>query len=440
MVPRCAHLDNLHALYRHKFKTRRFAAIITSDTAAFQFVLNRRDELFPDVPVVFCGVNGFISDMIAHQKKITGVAELADFRSTLLLIPRMLPHTREIVVISADSIGAREDRKLVEAAIPALGGRIQVTFWQGIDIEEAMERAARLPADTAILSYDVITSRTGYVVSNLEKIRRLSRAAPVPIFVVREEDLGSGALGGRLVSGFEQGRQAAVLTLDILGDRDADDIPVLIEGANPYMFDFNMMERFGIPEASLPPGSVIINRPETTYQRYRAFMVVAAVVVLVLASFIATLVFNILRRQAAEQALRDSEEGCGPHREFADRDLPQECPGPLSHRQRTVPPALQPGPQPIIGKAARTSCQRTPPIKAWPSTSRSTPCACRYTGRKRSSTPTAAGATISPRTFPPSTSTEKSTAWVSSAPTSPRPNRRPKRRGACRWNWPTCRA
>lgn len=303
-----AHLDNLYALYRHKFQNRGLAAVIASDTAAFQFVLGHRQELFGAVPVIFCGVNGFISEMIADQKDITGVAEHADYASTIRLISQLRPHTREVFVISPDSISADEDRKSIEAFIPALGGRPRVTFWQGIALEEAVARVAELPGDTAILSSDVIESRAGQVVSNLEKIRLLSTAAPVPVFVVREEDLGSGALGGRLVSGFDQGHRAASFALDILKGKAADDIPVLAEGANPYIFDYRVMERFGISDSDIPVDSVVINRPETAYQRYRAFMAAAAGVVAVLALFVGALMFNILRRRAAERALRDSEE------------------------------------------------------------------------------------------------------------------------------------
>jgi len=302
------HMGHLYALYRHKYAHRRFGAVIVSDNAAFEFVLRHRADLFGDAPVVFCGVNRFVPEMIAGHARVTGVAEHADFGDTLRLIPSLRPGVREIIVISPASISADEDRKLIAEAVPSLGGRPVVTFWQGIDLEEAAARVGTLPSDTAILSSDVIEGRDGQVVSNLAKIRWLSTAAPVPVFIVREEDLGSGALGGRLVSGFAQGRRAAAFALDILDGRGAGDIPVLVEGANPYMFDFQTMRRFGISESSLPAGSQIVNRPETAYQRYRAFMAAAGAAVIILALLVGALAFNILRRQAAERALRDSEE------------------------------------------------------------------------------------------------------------------------------------
>lgn len=303
-----AYLAQLALLYRHKFQGRRFAAIITSDNAAFQFMLRHRQDLFADTPVVFCGINGFVPALIADQRNITGVAELPDFRSTILLIPRLLPGTREIIVISPDSISADEDRKTIEGFIPSLGAAPRITFWQGMDLEQTLGRAATLPPGTVILSSDVITTRSGHVISNLEKIRRIAAAAPAPVFIVREEDMGSGAIGGRLVSGHAQGRQAASIVLDILRGAKADDISVLAEGTNPFMFDFNVMKRFGLFRSDLPDGSIIINQPAPPYERYRTFMWAAAIAVLVLLLFTGALIVTILGRRAAERALRESEE------------------------------------------------------------------------------------------------------------------------------------
>jgi len=301
------HLDNLYALYRHKFRNWRFDVIIASDTPAFQFVLSHRQEMFADTPVVFCGVNGFVSEMIGNQRQMTGVAEYADYQGTIRLIPQLLPSTREIVVISPDSISADQDRKLIEDLIPYLDEQPRIAFWQGLDLEAALERASKLTSGTAILSADVIQSRAGRLVSNIEKI---ACCRPRPPFRSSScaRGYGSGALGGRLVSGFDQGRLAASFALDILGGKAADDIPVLVEEANPYLFDFTVMERFGVSDSRIPAGSVVINRPETAYQRYRTFMAVAGVAVIVMALFVGALIFNILRRQAAERALRDGEE------------------------------------------------------------------------------------------------------------------------------------
>lgn len=303
-----SYFDRLHSLYIHKFRNKRFEAIITSDNAAFQFVLRYRQDLFGDTPIVFCGVNRFVPEMLADAANITGIAEHADFRNTILLAPRMLPGTREIVIVSPNTISANEDRKLIEGLVPSLGAKLRIVFWQGLDLEESLERATKLSSGSVILSSGVIQTRSGHVLSNIEKVKRIAAVAPVPVLVVREDDLGSGALGGRMVSGFAQGRQAASFVLKILRGKKAKDLPVLTEGVNSDMFDFTVMRRFRIFMSDIPEKSIVINRPEQAHERYHTFMTVAGGVILFLGIFVAILVVNIFKRRRAEEALRESEE------------------------------------------------------------------------------------------------------------------------------------
>jgi len=48
-------MEFLKRLYSERYGERKFDVIISSDDDAFRFLLTNRDELFPGVPVVFCG-------------------------------------------------------------------------------------------------------------------------------------------------------------------------------------------------------------------------------------------------------------------------------------------------------------------------------------------------------------------------------------------------
>ena len=77
------YLQYLYELYRHKFRNRRFDVVMSSDNHAFNFLLAHHRELFPDTPIVFCGVNGFEDSMLLGHDLITGVAESGDYKSTI---------------------------------------------------------------------------------------------------------------------------------------------------------------------------------------------------------------------------------------------------------------------------------------------------------------------------------------------------------------------
>jgi len=68
--PNSARFAELRDLYRDEYGNESFDLILASDDDAFQFLLEYRDEIFPGVPVVFCGVNYF-SDVSASNQRVT---------------------------------------------------------------------------------------------------------------------------------------------------------------------------------------------------------------------------------------------------------------------------------------------------------------------------------------------------------------------------------
>jgi len=90
----------LHDLYRHKYEKRPPALILASDNFAFDFLRSYRDELFPKVPVVFCGVNFFQDSMLEGKPLFTGAAEEFNAVGTVDLILKLHPGTRELFVLN----------------------------------------------------------------------------------------------------------------------------------------------------------------------------------------------------------------------------------------------------------------------------------------------------------------------------------------------------
>ncbi|WP_163340201.1 hypothetical protein [Desulfopila sp. IMCC35008] len=62
-------------LLKHKYEQRRLDLIITSDDNAYNMVRTLKDTLFPDTPVVFCGVNYLQNPQQFRGGNMTGVIE-----------------------------------------------------------------------------------------------------------------------------------------------------------------------------------------------------------------------------------------------------------------------------------------------------------------------------------------------------------------------------
>jgi ABC-type uncharacterized transport system substrate-binding protein len=98
--PSLENLESFKQRMRRRYAGKQFDALVTLDNAAFDFALQNRAELFPGVPLVFCGVNGFDPAWLKGQEKVTGVAERVDAKSTVELMLRLHPRTQKVFVIT----------------------------------------------------------------------------------------------------------------------------------------------------------------------------------------------------------------------------------------------------------------------------------------------------------------------------------------------------
>jgi len=122
------HIDNLRQLFAHKYQSTRLKAIVVTDNDAFDFMRRYRDSLFPEVPVVFCGVNGFRDEQIKGFSGVTGVAETADSAATIRLMLRLHPNTKRIVVIIDDTTTGKALQRELEAVVRSYRGQINFQF------------------------------------------------------------------------------------------------------------------------------------------------------------------------------------------------------------------------------------------------------------------------------------------------------------------------
>src|SRR5439155_27226619 len=89
MVDDEQYLDLLASVYRLKYARFRPDVIISSDDSALNFLLERRDSLFPGVPVVFCGINSRTPQELEVVPNMTGILEGLEVAGNLSLIRRL---------------------------------------------------------------------------------------------------------------------------------------------------------------------------------------------------------------------------------------------------------------------------------------------------------------------------------------------------------------
>lgn len=297
------------AFFSAKFRDRSFELVMVSDNDAFDFVLKHRDRLFPNLPVIFCGVNHFQSTMTAGHPDVTGVNEIPAFRETIDLALRLHPQARQIAVLlrSGTSTGAR-NQKLLQEVTESFRGRTEFHIWDEMPLNNLKERVAELPDTALVLLAGAALGPRGRALSFEETAEQLAEISRVPLYSCWDFFLGHGIVGGKLISGTEQGRQAAKQALRVLRGEDPSAFPIVQSQANRYMFDYSELKKFGIDQEALPEQSLLTGAPPPFYtiDKGQAWSIGGAMIGMLVA--IGVFFWVIRVKEHTDQTIRQSED------------------------------------------------------------------------------------------------------------------------------------
>jgi PAS domain S-box-containing protein len=291
-------------VYAHKYKGLPLDLILATDNAAYDFLRRHHDKLFPDIPVVFGGVNFFRPDQLENYPLFTGVAEVLDARQTIDCALRLKPGTRTVYVVNDYSWTGVAVRRAIEEQLRGLDRNVTVVFSGNSDLTAILQHVEGLPSNAVILLSVFNRDRSGRFYDRSEVAEAISARARVPVFGILKGDMGHGIVGGMLSNGHDQGQAMAQIALHVMSGRPPGEIPVLQGSSFAPEFDYIQLKRFDLDSAKLPPDSVISNRPDSFYREHSGVLLGVAGFGVLQTLIILALVLNITRRRRAEKELR----------------------------------------------------------------------------------------------------------------------------------------
>ena len=304
-----AYEDAFVAYLETRFSSsRRFDLIITGDNEALSFVVSHRDGVLGGAPVVFCGINAFSKSMLGDLAEVTGITEDADMLPAMIAALDLRPQAKKVAVfLASNATGDALKEQFSKEVEEPLRGRLECLYYQGLSLSAMCATAAGLADDTIGVFLNLTRDADGDTIDPIEAAEKISAASPVPFFSFWEIYLEHGILGGRMISGQAQGEDAAALALRILAGTRASSLPVMRGRTSPFVFVWNQMQRFRVKEASLPPGSTIVGRPDSFWYRHATVLMVSGAIIALLVIFLAILLALLSRARKAEKGLKESE-------------------------------------------------------------------------------------------------------------------------------------
>lgn len=303
--------DLLETFLYNKYRNQAIDLVIVTDNDALDFMLRLRPKLFPDVPLVFCGLDGYEPSRFQAYANITGVTENIVIAPTLEIAIKQNPDASSLYIVVDDTTAGRQFRQRMDQLVPSLPPNLSVHYLTFMTIDQLLDFVSSRH-NGIVVAFPLAEDGMSFPLHIDRTMGRLIRVSRMPVYTFWSTFLEAGAVGGFVVDPRYQGEQAALLARRILAGEAADSIPVLSDSGNYYAFNHQAIQRYRLGTATLPAGSVIINRPLTLRESqpilFLALLLVGILLIVIV--FLLTLITLRFRNENSrlESAIRERAE------------------------------------------------------------------------------------------------------------------------------------
>lgn len=299
------YIRKLADLLQVKYADSAVDLVMTTDDNALAFYLDSGHQLFPEVPVVFAGVNHIDNHRVAGNRLITGVTETDNHSRSVELILSLHPDIETIYVLTDATTSGKGNRTKLEELADLWNDRVEFEFLSsasGLTFEALLLKLRGLPPRSVVLYRDFFVDSAGGYIQPHRMMNLVSAASPVPVYSFGDMYLGHGIVGGVITSSKRHGEVAAKLANYVLDGVPPSGIPIQRDEVGEPVFDYRQLRRFGIPQTDLPRGSRVIGKPRSLVHDYTApfWLMVLSILGLAALSMVLGISVRKLRKIRAE--------------------------------------------------------------------------------------------------------------------------------------------
>jgi signal transduction histidine kinase len=279
--------------------------VVAMGAPVTRFVLRNRARLFPSSPLLIAVSDVSTYEDLAFTANDTACPTSYDPTVHIDHILRLLPDTNHIVVaMSGASATEQFWNDLFQRALARSSHRVMLEWFTHLGADDMVKRVAALRAHSAIFYPTIRVDGRGVPQEGDALLRRFIEEDRAPIFTHTDSLFGQGIVGGPMFSSQEMADACAKVAVRLLNGEPPGDIKIVPVGLAAPRYDWRQLQKWGIKESLLPPGSEILFREPTEWQRYSWQIAFFAAVILIQAGLIAILLNEHRRRKWAEVQAR----------------------------------------------------------------------------------------------------------------------------------------
>jgi len=300
LFPDPADQQRIRDFYIRKYQSRKPDVIITVGPGPLGFMLEAHERFFSGIPVVFCLINGVANPLAGFE--LTGVEDELAPAETLEAALRLVPHTKHVVVIGGTSAFDKQEEAVARERLTPYQDRVDISYMTNLTMPALLAYLKALPPNTVVLLTSVSQDAAGTRFTGNETGPLVASAASAPVFTLHDVYLNDGEVGGRVVNLVENAKIAGGMAVRMLNGETSRDIR-REKGVTTYIFDWRALQRWGLDEKQLPPGSIVQNREPTVWEAYQWYIICGISLIILEAGLISALLWHRKRRKRAENEL-----------------------------------------------------------------------------------------------------------------------------------------
>lgn len=301
--------EYLYNYFKYKYQNRPVDIIIATDDVALEFSLLHRKELFSDAPIVFSGVNQNGYERIANgYERVTGVIEVIDPTETIKIAQKINPSLKNIYLIYDNTESGISTGQLIIEKVNELDSNLNIISSNDLLYRDLITQVEDLGNDSIILISTYYRDVSNQIYDLDYVTGDVSKHSKVPVYHVYDFGLKNEIVGGVMLSGHLHGEHAAKLALQILYGTPIEELPISTPDSFRTVFDYEQLNRFGIPLDAIPKDSEIINKPFSFYETYKELVLGVLLAFVILLSFMGLLFYYLKKVARMKNSLAESHE------------------------------------------------------------------------------------------------------------------------------------
>lgn len=278
--------------------------VIANGYDSYFFVMNMRDLMFPDVPIVFSGITDIKGRIPVIPAGVTGIPDIMDIESIIETALHLHPKTENLLIILDRKISGRKALpSYLEKAINSFQDRLNIQVLKNKTINEVSKTLKEADDHTIALMYPLIFNSDFDRRTDINPYHEITDQNKVPIYTFYDFFMNIGVMGGYISSTVSYGRMSANFALRILAGEDVSNIPVPESGFQDLILDYQVLQKFSVPVSRLPSNAIIVNKPSSFYEENKLLVWFVSFAFLVLVLTILSLSLILLWRHRMQKKL-----------------------------------------------------------------------------------------------------------------------------------------